>query len=137
MRQVMRHELQSLAELSAEKPVGSATDLIQTLQKSDLHLTVRPPIGAIFCTAQPRIKRVPYPIDVRRFQSRMVQTKPDRLLGKLLRIVDPRRLGMLDAVEPLFLARRHHLSVDHQSGRRFMKDGIDSENVHLDCLPRT
>ena len=76
------------------------------------------------------------PVDVGRFQSRMVQAKPDRLFGKHLRIVDPRRLAMLDAVEALLLARRHHLSVDHQSGRRFMKDGIDSENVHLDCLLR-
>jgi hypothetical protein len=47
----------------------------------------------------------------------MIQTKAYRLLGKLVRVVDARLLGMLDSVEPLFLACRHDLSVDQQSGR--------------------
>lgn len=47
-----------------------------------------------------------------------------------MRIVDLRFLGMLDAIEPLFLAGRHDLTVDNQCGRRFMKHSVDTENVH-------
>ena len=60
------------------------------------------------------------------------ETKTDRILWKLVRIFDPRWLGVFDPIEPLLLPCRHDLSVASQRGGRFMKDGIESEDFHLD-----
>jgi hypothetical protein len=94
------------------------------------HVAVWPPAGVKFYTTQPRIERVRHAVDVGSLKSGIIQAKADRLLRKLVRIVDPRLLGMLEAVEPLFLARRHDLAVDEHCGRGFMINSIDSENVH-------
>ena len=130
VREVMGNELQCATELPPENPVGSVADLIEAPQEFHLQLAVRPPVRVKFRAAKLRIERVRHPVDLGSPKSRMIQTKAYRLLGKLVRIVDLRFLGMLDAIEPLFLAGRHDLAVDNQCGRRFMKHSVDTENVH-------
>jgi len=130
MRQMMGHELHRPTELPPQDPAGGGADLTEVPQEFHFHVAVRPPVRVKFCASNPGIERVCYPVDLRSLQSRIVQTKADRLLGKLVRIVGPRLLSVLDAVDPLFLARRHDPSVDEQGGRRFMIHGVDAENVH-------
>jgi hypothetical protein len=102
------------------------------LQELSLHPEVRPPLRLIFRAAKLFwIERVGDPVDGGGLKSSIIQTKTDRILWKLVRIFDPRWLGVFDPVEPLLLACRHGLSVDNQRSR-FMKDGIDSEDFHLD-----
>jgi hypothetical protein len=83
-----------------------------------------------FGAADPRIERVSNAVYLGSLKSRMVQAKANRPLRQLVRIVDASLFGMLDSIEPLFLARRHDLAVDQQSGGRFMIHSIDPENVH-------
>jgi hypothetical protein len=86
----------------------------------------------IFGAAQLRVERIGHAVDRGGFKSRIIQTKTDGMFRKLVRIIDSRWLGVLDLVEPFLLACRHYLAVDQQRGGRFMKHGIDSEDVHPD-----
>jgi hypothetical protein len=117
MREMMGHELHCPAELPPQNRAGGVANLAEAPKEFRLHLGVRPPVRLKFRAANLRIERVRHPVDCGSLKSRMIQTKAYRLLGKLVRVVDARLLGMLDSVEPLFLACRHDLSVDQQSGR--------------------
>ena len=65
----------------------------------------------------------------------MFQAPADRALGKLMRIVEMRFLGVLDAVEALLLDGGDQLAVDEQRRRRLMIHRVDSENVHRASSP--
>jgi hypothetical protein len=130
MGEMMGHELQRPTEIPPQNPCGRVVDLIEPLQELRLQPAVRPPFCVKLCAAKPGIERVRHAVDLASLKPRMIQTKTDRILGKLVRIVHPRFLGMLDSGEPLFLASRHDLAIDNQCGGRFVIHGVDSKNVH-------
>ena len=127
---MMGHELQRPTEPPAQNSAGSVPDLTEPPQELYLQLAVRPPLCTKLCSAKLRIERICYAVDLGSPKPRIIQTKANRTFGKLVRILYPRFLGMLDAVEPLFLAGRYDLAIDNQGGGRFVKHRIDSKNVH-------
>ena len=60
----------------------------------------------------------------------VVQAKPDRTFGELMRVIEFSLLAVLDAIEPFLLDRGDELAVDEQRGGRFVIYRVDSKNVH-------
>jgi hypothetical protein len=116
MCEMMGHELQCPTETPPQNLVDSVSDVAEPSEELRLQLAVRPPLCAKLRAAKAGIERVGHPVDLGSVKSRMIQAKANRLFGKLVRIVDPRLLRMLDAVEPLFLAGRNDFAVNHQCG---------------------
>ena len=129
MRQMVRHEMEFLRELPSEKLLGHALHLAEPQQEGLLPLR-KPPFGIEPRAAQLRIEGVGDVIDVVGGEPGMFQAPADRALGKLMRIVEMRFLGVLDAVEALLLDGGDELAVDQQRRRGLMIHRVDSENVH-------
>src|ERR1700759_1660549 len=129
MREMVRHEVKSLRELPPEQLLGHALHLTKPQEKGLFPLR-KPPLGMKSLSPQFRIEGVGDVIDVVGVEPGMFQTPATRALGKLMRVVEMRFLGMLEAVETLFLDGGHQLSVDEQRVRRLVIPRVDTENVH-------
>src|SRR6202012_1599198 len=116
-------------ELSSEQLLGDARHLAEPQQESFLPLR-KPPIGIEPLAAQLWIERVGDVVDIARRQPGMFQAPADGTLGKLMRIVEMRFLGVLDAVEAFLLDGTDELAVDEQRRRGLMIHRVDTENVH-------
>src|ERR1051326_8194624 len=129
MRQMMRHEVKLLPELASEQLLGHALHLAEPQQEGLLPLR-KPPIGIEALAAQFRIEGIGDVVDIIGGEPRMFQAPADGALGKLMRIVEMRFLGMLDAIEALLLNGTDQLAVDEQRSRGLMIHRVDTENVH-------
>ena len=130
MRDVVRNERQLSSGPAPQNLVCRVPDLLEMLQEDRLPAGIEPPFGAERLAAKLRIERIRHAVDVTGEESGVLQAERDRLLGQDLRVVYARFFAMLDAGEPLLLAGGHHLAIDNQCGRGFMKDRIESKNVH-------
>src|ERR1700761_8768597 len=129
MREMMRHAMEFLRELSSQQLLGNALHLAEPQQESFLPLR-KPPIGIEPRAAQLRIEGIGDVVDVTGGKAGMFQAPADRALGKLMRIVVMRFLGVLDAVEALLLDGCDQLAVDQERRRGLMVHRVDSKNVH-------
>ena len=75
-----------------------------------------PPLGAKSRPAQFRIERIGHVIDIVGGEPGVVQAETDRLLGKLMRVVDVGQFSVLDAIEPFLLGGDDEFAVDEQRG---------------------
>ena len=130
MRQMVRHEMRSLPQRPPKNPLGHTAHLAEPQEEDFLPSRIRPPLGAKLRSAQLGVERICHMVDIAATQPGIIQTETDRMLGKLVRVVDVRLLTVLDAVEPLLLGGGDERAVDDQRGGGLVIHRVDSENVH-------
>src|SRR4029453_3939040 len=81
-------------------------------------------------SAQLGVERICHMVDIAATQPGIIQTETDRMLGKLVRVVDLRLLTVFDAVEPLLLAGDDEHAVDDQRGGGLVIHRVNAENVN-------
>jgi len=123
-----------LPERTPEQLVDDPAHLAEPQPEGFLEFRI-PPLGAILLPPQFGIVRIGHVIDIGGGQPGMVQAETDRAFGELMRVVELRRLAVLDSVEPFLLDGRDQHAVDEQGCGRLVIHGIDSKNVHRLNLP--
>src|SRR5665213_1984312 len=129
MGHMMGHKMKTLPKRTAKKLLGSLTHLTKPQPERFLKPRI-PPFGAILLPAHLRVERIGHVIDIAGGKPGMVQAETDRTFGQLMRVVEFRRLAMLDAIEPLLLNGGDEYAVDEQGCRRLVIHRVDSKNVH-------
>ena len=130
MCQMVGYEMKSLPQRTSKKLLGDTAHLAEPQQEDLLKSRIRPPLGAKSRSAQLGIERVCHVIDIAGGEPGVIQAEADRTRGELMRVVDVRRLAMLDAIEPLFLDGGDKFAIDEQRGGRLVVHRVDSKNVH-------
>ena len=130
MRHMMRHEVKVLLERPSKKLLDGALHLTKPQPERFLQPRI-PPFLAILRMAHLGIERIGHVIDIAGGQPGMVQAKTDRAFGQLMRVVELRRLAVLDAVESFFLDGRDKLAIDQERGGRLVIHRINSKNIQL------
>src|SRR6185437_2783433 len=130
VRQMMRHEMQSVPERASKKVFDGTPHLTESQPKGLLAPRI-PPFGAISHSAHLRIKRVCNMIDIAGVEFGMVQAKPDCAFRELMRVIEFSLLAVLDAIESLLLGRGDELVVDEQRSGGLVIHRVDSKDVQL------
>src|SRR5215472_9670597 len=130
MRQIVRHKMNSLPQQPPKNPLSHTAHLAEPEEEDFLQSRIRPPLGAKLHSAQLGVERICNMVDIAATKPGIIQTETDRMLGKLVRVVDVRLLTVLDAVEPLLLGGGDERAVDDQRGGGLVIHRVDSENVH-------
>ncbi|OIQ65735.1 hypothetical protein GALL_527020 [mine drainage metagenome] len=115
MRQMVGHEMKSLPKRTSKNLLGNAAHLAKPQSESFLKPRI-PPLGAILRPAQLGVERICHMIDIAGGKPGIIQARTDRLLGELMRVVEVRRLTVLDAIEPFLLDGGDERAVDKQRG---------------------
>ena len=115
MCHMVGHEMKALPKRTSKKLLGNAAHLAKPQPEGFLKPRI-PPLGAILRPAQLGAERICHVIDVAGGQPGMVQAETDRTLGELMRVVEFRRLAVLDAIEPFLLDGGDQRAVDEQRG---------------------
>jgi hypothetical protein len=109
------HEMKPSRKRTSKKLLGNAAHLTEPQPESFLKARI-PPLGAILRPAQLGVERICHVIDIAGGKPGIVQAETDRTLGELMRVVEFRRLTVLDAIEPFLLDGGDERAVDEQRG---------------------
>jgi hypothetical protein len=113
MGHMVGHEMKVLPQRTPKQLLGNAAHLTKPQPERFLKPWI-PPLGAILRPAQLGVEGIGHVIDIAGSKPGMVQAEADRPFGQLMRVVEFRRLGMFDAIEPLLLDGGDDHAVDQQ-----------------------
>src|SRR5262249_47210427 len=131
MRKMVRQKRKSLQQRPPKNPLGPTAHLAEPQEEDFLPSRIRPPLGAKLHSAQLGVERICHMVDIAATQPGVIQTETDRMLGKLVRVIDVRLLTVLDAVEPLLLGGGDERAVDDQRGGGLGIHRVESVYDHL------
>src|SRR5450631_3305356 len=115
MCHMVGHEMKPLPKRASKNFLRNTAHLTKPQPESFLKPRI-PPLGAILGPAQLGVERICHVIDIAGGKPGMVQAETDRTLGKLMRVVEFRRLAVFDAIEPFLLDGGDERAVDEQRG---------------------
>src|ERR1700691_5448225 len=102
MCHMVRHEMKVLSKRPSKKLLDSPLHLTKPQPEGFLKPRI-PPLLAILRLAHLGIERIGHVIDIAGGEPGMVQAETDCTFGQLMRVVEFRRLAVLDALEPFLL----------------------------------
>lgn len=116
MGEVMVDELQFPVQRPAQRLFDNIADLSEPHKENLLATLISPPICPKSRLAKSGRVGVADKIDCGRLDPGIVQAEANRVLGKHVRIVRPRLLAVLDAIEPFLLAGCDDVAINDQRG---------------------